>query len=488
MGTTKSTGPRLALLGLVAVMVLGVPAAVVGYRSYTSRPAYLTNQGVEALQEGDIAKAKQYVVRLQMKGFDSAAHILQGKIFLTQAKDQLEKAPLPFPYEGMQRASQMVLSGAGLGGYPTSLRGLGWLAFIQVQQTFPRQISGADDLLDALEEFTQVMDNDPWAAEATVLASECLVRLGDSRSAELALLTLVNRQPDNLDAHRWLAAIYVDLNAGVPAAAHLREWIRLDPDNPHPYRLLCLITRDTEGGFQEAIQVYRQVLQLGLDPGERAAVLKELAETLIKALAEYQQALDTLAQAPQDFQDQPAILLLRAECLLGLAQGEEARRMVDGILAGHPNLTSALLFRAKIYLQDDQAHSAIPLLEKVVSLHPLHIQARQTLMLIYRSVRDEQRAAEQQRLLESLLAPRGRLLELQPVTANHPWNGSARLEMALLNAPINRAEALAWIRFALASNPRDPRIRKAWTQLVGYQPPPLLRDMQDRRQRNSPSD
>ena len=36
-----------------------------------------------------------------------------------------------------------------------------------------------------------------WGAEATVLASECLVRLKDYRSAALALNALVDRQPDN---------------------------------------------------------------------------------------------------------------------------------------------------------------------------------------------------------------------------------------------------------------------------------------------------
>lgn len=488
MATTKSTVPRLALLGLVAVIVLGVPAAVVGYRSYTSRSAYLTNQGVEALQEGDFAKAKQYVVRLQRNGFDSPAHILEGKIFLARAKQQLEKAPLPFPYEGMQRASQMVMSGAGLGGYPASLRGLGWLASLQVQQTFPRQISGADDLLDALGEFTQVMDDDPWAAEATVLASECLVRLGDYRSAESALTTLANRQPDNLDARRWLAAIYVDLNASVPAAAHLREWIRLDGKDPRPYRWLGLIDRDTEEGLQEAIEVYGKLARLDLESGQQAAAIKELAETQIAAWADYQLALDTLAQAPEAFQDRPSFLLLRADCLLGLGREDEAIRLVEGVLEKHPTLESALLFRAKLYLQDDQPREAIPLLEKVVSLRPHNSKARENLMFAYRSIRDDRRAAEQKQSLETLLAPQKRIRELQEVAASDPWNGRARLEMAFLSSGINLSDAQASIRFALASTPYDRGIRRTWTRLFGYSPPPPLRDMQGRRQRSIPSE
>jgi tetratricopeptide (TPR) repeat protein len=294
----------------------------------------------------------------------------------------------------------------------------------------------------------------------------------------------VERQPDNLDAHRWLSAIYVDLNAGIRATTHLREWIRLDPEDPRPYRWFCLINREIEEGYPEAIQGYRKLLQLGLEPGERAAVLKDLAETQI-ALADYSHALETLAQTPEAFQNQPAILLLRAECLQGLGNGNEARIIVDGVLKEHPSLAKALLFRAKIYVQENQPRSAIALLEKLVSRHPDHSQARQSLMIAYRRVGDDRRAAEQKQIMDLLQALRSRLMQLKPVVAKNPWDGHARLEAALLNSGANYSEALAWIRFALASSPDDPRVRKTWTQLVGYQPPPLLRDFQRRHQRKA---
>jgi predicted Zn-dependent protease len=318
-----------------------------------------------------------------------------------------------------------------------------------------------------------------------VLASECLFRLGDYRSAEQGLITVVDREPDNLEAHRWLTAIYFEVDASVPAAAHLREWIRLDASDPRPYRWLGHVTRHSEVGYPEAIEAYRKLLQMDLDEAERATVLKELAETQVATLADYHQALETLAELPKALQNEPSIALLRAECLLGLGKADEAGHIVDAVLKKHPTLTSALLFRARVYLQADQPHQAIPLLENLVSRHPQNSRARQTLMLAYQSIRDDRRADEQKRLLDALIASRRRLRELQKVAANNPWNNQARLETALLNSATNHSEALAWIRFALASNPEDPRIRKTWTQLVGYQPPPPLRDFQRRRQRKT---
>src|SRR5437016_4943283 len=166
---TKSIPFQLAL---VAVLLVAGPAALLGYLFYTSRPSYLMQKGEEALGQGNLTQAGQIADRLQRKGYESAAHILRGKVFLSQARGQLENAPPPFPYEGIQRAAQMVLSSAGITAYPSTLRGPGWLAAIQVQRPFPRQIPGVGNLLDALAEFTQVLDNDPWAAKATVLASE----------------------------------------------------------------------------------------------------------------------------------------------------------------------------------------------------------------------------------------------------------------------------------------------------------------------------
>jgi len=202
----------------------------------------------------------------------------------------------------------------------------------------------------------------------------------------------------------------------------------------------------------------------------------------IARLADYEQALDTLAVVPKAYQDRSAFILLRAECALGLGQIEEAKRLVDGLLKRFPTLSSALLFRAKIHLQDDQPRPAIGLLEKLLSLDPYNSRARQMLMLAYRSIKDEPGVAKQKQILDTLEVLRTRSRELQPQVANEPWNGQARLEIANLNSAINYSEALDWIRFALASDPEDPRIRRAWTQLVGYQPPPTLRDYQRRRQ------
>ncbi len=465
---------RFLILILILGLILVVPAAGIGYRFYTSRAGYLLDKGKEALVRGDQDEAERIAKNLENKGDDSAAHLLRGRIFLNQAKATMEDAKPPFPYEGMQQAAELVLGGAGLSSYPPVLRGIAWLSTAQVQRPFPWPIPGGDDLHEALLEFVQVLDDDPLAAEATVLASECLVRLEERRPATKALTTLVDRQPDNLDAHRLLAAIYIDLNCPGPAVKHLREWARLDPGNARPYRWLGLFSREESEDTSEAIAAYRQALQLGLEPLDRVAVLKELAETLITSQSDYQAVLDTLALGPEAFQDQPPILVLRAECLVGLGKGDEATRILDKILKEHPTMTAALLLRARSYLHEGQARAAIPLLKKVVSLHPNHYAGRHNLMLAYQFIKDDRQASEQKRQLDTVLATRERLANLQKEAAKNPWNSRARHELAIIYSTISRPEALAWIQSAFACSPDDPKIRRTWTRLAGYQPPPPL--------------
>jgi tetratricopeptide (TPR) repeat protein len=159
---------------------------------------------------------------------------------------------------------------------------------------------------------------------------------------------------------------------------------------------------------------------------------------------------------------------------MGLGKTDEAVRMLEKLLEEHPTMTAALLLRARSYLQEGQAPAAIRLLEKVVSLHPSHYAGRHNLMLAYQLIKDDRHATEQKRQLDTVLATRERLAKLQQEAAKDPWNSHARHELAIIYSTISRPEALSWIQSAFAASPDDPKIRRTWTRLNGYQPPPPL--------------
>ena len=135
-----------------------------GYMFYTSRPTYLVKKGEEYLGRGNLDQAKQMADRLQRKGHNSAAHILRGKILLSQARAQLKNDPPPFPYEGIQRAAQTILSSVSVPAYLPVLRGPAWLSAIQVQKPFPQPISSGPANFSHLSGATERRRKGSWIA------------------------------------------------------------------------------------------------------------------------------------------------------------------------------------------------------------------------------------------------------------------------------------------------------------------------------------
>jgi tetratricopeptide (TPR) repeat protein len=416
------------LFGLMAAVLAagGILACV-----YTTRADYLLGQGQAALAQGDWDKAERYAERLEQRGHSNWSHLLRGEAWVR-----------------LGRATREHSVPAGL-----LLSGLG------TQGTRPLEAFRL-----ALGELSRIRDDGPVGQQGTVLAAECLVYLGEQRLAAEALTPLVKQQPEVTEAHRWLAAIYIDLNSANEAIEHLEAWGRLDPTTGRPYRWIGLFHKDYKRPA-EAIAAYREASRRRLDPALQAAVVKELAETLIETQGAYQEALDALAQCPEGFAG-PEILTLRAECLWSLGRHDEGIELVESALRESPDLIEALLLRAKIALADDQPQAALPPLEKVVALDPHNVRSRQYLMQTYKQVGDRTRAAQQQRLLEETKGYMDRLTKLHQEAKARPWDDRIRHQIAVLCLKVNRvAEARTWLRAALASNPDNQQARQTLAEL-----------------------
>jgi tetratricopeptide (TPR) repeat protein len=408
----------LVLLGLATVSSVALAA----YRFYTTRTAYLLARGQAALERGDWDGARNVIQVLEQKTPPSVGRLFRGKYWT-----YVGRAALPD------------------GGEPD----------VRAQEAFRR----------ALGELSRLRDEGRLGQEGTVLGAECLVRLGETRLATGALTTLVRQQPDLLEAHRWLAAIYIDLNSPFDAVEQLKEWARLDPTAGRPYRWIGFFFKDYNRP-NEAITAYQEACRRDLTATERTAVLQELTETLLSTRADYQAALDRLQQGPEDFQEQPPIRVLRAECLWGLGRTSEAVAEVEGALEQSPTLPQALRWRAKMYLADRQPRAALPLLEKAARIEFGDLETRQYLMQAYGHLGDKVRAEEQRQRVEEIKGYKDRLTKLHEEAQRNRWDDGVRLRIAELCQHLNRpAEARMWLRAALACNPHNPEARQQLAQL-----------------------
>ena len=98
--------------------------------------------------------------------------------------------------------------------------------------------------------------------------------------------------PNNQFARRWLAVAAYDLGAVGLAAEELLKLGEADPRDGRSYRLLGLIEKDREH-FPEAIEFYRESLRRKPDPPDRAEILEELADSLVR-LSRFDEALDVI--------------------------------------------------------------------------------------------------------------------------------------------------------------------------------------------------
>jgi tetratricopeptide (TPR) repeat protein len=198
---------RTIILGILSAALL---CGGVGYRVYTSRASYLLRQGQRALASDRWDEAETLAADLEAHGYLRHAHLLRGEAWV--------------------RKGRFLPTETGPAGAPGRA----------AVQRRPQALAA---MRRALAELEPVRDDGTLGTDAAVLAAECLIRLGEGRRAVPLLTAVVERRPDHMEAHRWLAAVYMDMNSPEEAVAEFREWGRLDPQDGRPYRWVGFLHR-----------------------------------------------------------------------------------------------------------------------------------------------------------------------------------------------------------------------------------------------------
>src|SRR5262249_29871338 len=217
--TMRSMRSFQVLLLVLGGLILPV-AGGVAYWGYRTSPNQMLRRGLAQLDQGLTEEAAAMAQSLEERGHSDQACLLRGEIW---RRSGLALASSP----AAENTSEAALSPP------------------------PR-----DAFSRALAEFSRIKAPDPLALNSQVLGAECLVRLGERRLATEALLAVVSRKPEHKEAHRWLAAIYIDLNSADRAIEHLRAWGELEPANGRPYRWIGLFCKDAKRP-DEAIAAYQ---------------------------------------------------------------------------------------------------------------------------------------------------------------------------------------------------------------------------------------
>lgn len=254
--------------------------------------------------------------------------------------------------------------------------------------------------------------------------------------------------PDHPDAPLVLEALargYLRCDRLYDAMEACDLWIARAPDQPWPFLRRGGIFEKL-ANFDRALADYRRALEIVPEDQEvRLALGMLLARGRQPGPASehFQHVLDRSAD------NAPALLGLAA-CRIEQGRSEEARLLLDRVLAADPRSARALCLRGRATLDQDDPAGAAGWLNQAVQQAPDNTEALHLLIL---SLRRQRRNDEAERLaprLEALQRDTARLDELVRSVARKPDDAALRREAGETALRIGRhEEGVRWLESAL---------------------------------------
>lgn len=369
-----------ALLIVLGLLAGGV---VLGWHWYQSaQPEYGLQQGRLALERGDRAAAWSWAVRLEKADQRDRAALLQGEILLAER----QYAP-------------------------------------------------------ALQQLSRIEDRGELWLQATALSGRCHLNLGQYGEAARVFTLLLRREPDSIDGHRGLAAVYFDQGLLMQAVQHCQRWAELDDHDGRPHRFLGLIFNDLSE-FDSALTHYQKALQRNLKPFVQQEVRQEMADCYLKS-HRFSATLEILQEADPAPEQQSLVLVQRAEARFGLGETDRADELVRQAQQLQPDLPRALRLRGQLALQSGDAKSAARLLEKAVQAQFRDYTARHLLAQAYTWLGKEKEAAQQRQQIAAIQKQMEELTQLTRQLGEHPAEPAIHQRMAELYTQLDMPELAA---------------------------------------------
>ncbi|HVX16194.1 MAG TPA: tetratricopeptide repeat protein [Pirellulales bacterium] len=312
----------------------------------------------------------------------------------------------------------------------------------------------------ALEQLSIAESTDETRVRALVLAGEALYRDGRFREAGAAWVRATQLDPQNVNAYRWLGVAYYELGTVDAAMHYLQEVAKLVPTDPRPHRVMGVIWRDLDE-FHNSAEAYRESLERDSTSSLSDEVRFEYAQVLSSS-QEHAKALEAIRQLPSTAD----VLALRATCLYGLGQLDEAARLLDQVIEEQPEHFPALVSRTKIALERSEHDLATKLSRRAGELKP---KSPETLNLLIATYLREGNREKAKQCEQELLDVSNRLdayHDLVSRASADPSDDDLRFRAGTLAAELGMKEAATWwLRAAVFLDPNNEAARRALDRL-----------------------
>jgi tetratricopeptide (TPR) repeat protein len=215
--------------------------------------------------------------------------------------------------------------------------------------------------------------------------------------------------------------------------------------------------------YENAMADYRRAVEL--TPDADAPRLR-LAHALLYHKGDAAEALEHFKALYQHGERGPAVRLGLAQCHWDLGDQDEARRMLDDLLASRPDDPVVLTELGKIAIQAGRPAEAERHLREAVRLDPASFQAHNTLGRCLDVLGRAAEAAEQRKKADQIKEDLARMQELTHKLQDSPRDASLRCDIGRLFLRLGEPrEGVAWLHRALDL---DPFLQPAHEALTDY--------------------
>jgi tetratricopeptide (TPR) repeat protein len=404
-GVRRRWRPNWRQAGLLLLVLLGIGNFVV-WRYRVTRPDYQLQRGQTAIRLHDWDTVAEIAQRLFDAGHRNHAAVLRAEGLLVLGRQSTDPAKKRTQAQlALNELNKMNLEGFAL--------------------------------------------NDPLRVQAASLSGQCFLELGNLAEAHRVFTFVLDQQPEQIDAHRGLAAIAYDLGHIPTAIRHLETVARLDPSDARPHRQLGLIYADL-GEHEKAAEAYHVSLRRGIDGQPRAEVYFELAQVLLH-LARFSEAVDILDQARTGGEEPPWLVAIRAEAYRGLGRRDEAIALLERAIALYPDGGALYRIRGQLHLDDNNPTAAVQCLERAAELSPWAYQPQYLLSQAYAAAGRPDDAARTARKVDELRREYTLLSDLTREAMNKPGDATVRRRLAEVCERLGKPELAAMWRAAAAT-------------------------------------
>ena len=289
-------------------------------------------------------------------------------------------------------------------------------------------------------------------ASEAIAVEQLLLRAlnGELPKVEGFLVSRIRQDhPDTVHILEVLTPAYLQSYQLGNAKECVRWWLEREPDRIQAWLLRAQVF-DRLNSRQEALESYQRVLELEPDNDEARL---QMAGHLAHANRPHE-AVDHFEYLRNTLGNVPPVLLGLARCRRALNQPEEARQLLQTLLAEHPGSWAAMADLGRLALDAGQTEEAANWFRRAAQLRPYEKDVQYGLYQCLERL--GQRAEAQQVLahLKRIEADHSRLADLAREIAFAPRGAALRCEAAeILLRNGQEDEALRWLESALVEDP-----------------------------------